>query len=172
MKLLFLIGMPGSGKSHWAKEIARHYAIDCIDMDKLIEYKAGMDIPAIFVNHGEAYFREIEHGILKDIIENTVQDTVVACGGGAPCYHNGMELMKQAGTVIYLETGIEALQQRLAPEISHRPLLQQHPDTAKYLADTLYKRKSIYEQANHILPSENISLTTFAEILTSCIKRH
>lgn len=171
MSLIFLIGMPGSGKSYWADAIAQQYVIERLEMDKLIEQKAGSNISAIFTQHGEDRFRELEHEVLTDIIKNTQGDAIVSCGGGAPCFFDGVSLMKQAGTVIYLEAGIDTLHQRLQSEAGQRPLLQQ-PDVAQYLADTLYKRKSIYERAHHILPVENISIANFAEILNSCINRH
>ena len=65
----FLIGMPGCGKSKTAKYLESEKGCKIIDLDKFIEEKSGMDIPTIFSQYGEIYFRNLETKILKLIIE-------------------------------------------------------------------------------------------------------
>ena len=58
---LYLVGMPGSGKSRTARRLARAIEKPVADTDKLIIDKQGMSIDEIFDTHGEAFFREIEY---------------------------------------------------------------------------------------------------------------
>jgi shikimate kinase len=96
---------------------------------------------------------------------------VVACGGGTPCFLDNMLLMKEAGTVIYLQADVADLIVNLNTSREMRPLLKGKGDMAAYLEGMLQKRKAIYEQAHYILQTKDISITTFAEIISSCTDR-
>ena len=108
---------------------------------------------------------------LKKLIASEKTFTVVACGGGSPCFNNNIQLMKDAGVVIYLQADVPALMARLKHSEEVRPLLRGKPDLAAYLNELLDKRKDVYEQAHYILQSANISLTTFAEMISVCTNR-
>ena len=71
---VFLIGLPGVGKSRTAKELSLLMNIPFVDLDKLIEKKAGMTISEIFSNYGEDYFRELETNTLKEysMVDNII----------------------------------------------------------------------------------------------------
>ena len=60
MKPIFLIGLPGSGKSIFGKSLAAALDLNHVDLDQVIESKTNKSIDALFEIHGEAYFREIE----------------------------------------------------------------------------------------------------------------
>ena len=132
----------------------------------------GMKITRIFDLFGEDKFRELEHKYLNHIIDTTTQFTIVACGGGTPCFYDNMQLMKEAGTVIYLKADIPYLLNNLTGTDAARPLLNNLDDLAAFLVYTLQQRKDVYEQADYILPIEYITLVTFDEIISSCINRH
>jgi len=170
MSMIFLIGMPGAGKSYWAEKIALIYNTSLIDLDKLIEQKEGQSISSIFNTQGEAYFRERETTILKEIIDSNNANAIIACGGGTPCFVDNLMQMKKAGIIIYLRSSVDLLVSRLKNEIENRPLLQD-TNMKTYLQQLLNMRKHIYEQADYILDAENISLSTFDKIISSCINR-
>lgn len=172
MKLFFFIGMPGAGKTFWGKKITDHYSLNFIDLDEYIEMCASSKIEAIFRQSGEDAFRKYEHESLKKIIETTEQDTIIACGGGTPCYYGNMELMKHAGIVIYLETTITNLINNLQLSIGIRPLLDQQTDILLYLDELLKKRRPVYEQAHVNLQAEASVLEQFKSILDSCTNPH
>lgn len=56
----------GSGKSTIAAELSRMLHRPVLEMDEEIEKREGMSIPAIFSEHGEAYFRQLETDLLKE----------------------------------------------------------------------------------------------------------
>ena len=79
-KNLVLVGMMGSGKSLIGKILSRKLDFDFIDTDSQIEEKEKKDIPEIFKNSGEKYFRDIEE--LISIKSLKLNNKVIALGGG------------------------------------------------------------------------------------------
>jgi shikimate kinase len=171
-KLIFLIGMPAAGKTFWGDKIAKEYALEFIDLDVFVAQHEKASIPALFAQYGENGFREREHKHFKKLTSNITVHTVIACGGGTPCFHENIQLMKDAGVVIYLQADVPQLLENISNSEEIRPLLKGRGDVGAYLEELLQKRKQVYEQAHHILHTKNISLITFDEIINSCINRH
>lgn len=170
-QLVFLIGMPAAGKTYWGEQVAASLGISFIDLDKYIVTNEEADIPAIFEGEGEQVFRQKESQYLTQLVASRSTDVIIASGGGTPCFNNNLELMKASGTVIYLQAAVPHLLSNLAKDNVRRPMLADTPDLAGFLQQLLETRKGFYEEAHIILPSDNISLPTFAEIVASCINK-
>jgi shikimate kinase len=164
-KLIFLIGMPAAGKTYWGQKLADKYGLQFVDLDVFVSEQEKASISALFASYGENGFRERELKYLNKLIKTIEDDTVIACGGGTPCFGDNMRLMKEAGTVIYLQADVAELLANLQLSDEIRPLLRGRGDMAAYLEGLLAKRKSFYEQADYILPSQDISLATFAKMI-------
>jgi len=160
--------MPGAGKSYWAEQIAAAFSLQCIDLDDMITVRTGHTISGFFERFGETSFRELEQQTLSQIITVFKENTVVACGGGTPCFYDNLAQMKQAGTVIYLHAPIETLIQHLESEAEQRPLLSRS-HWQQDIEELLQTRKAIYEQANIILPAKSLSIADFASILNDSL---
>ena len=102
---IYLIGMPGSGKSTLGKRLSEELNYEYIDMDNYIEKKACMFVDEIFSRYGEEYFRELEKNTLKDFL--SLDNVVIATGGGVIKNKNNKELMD--GKCIYLYVKPEIL---------------------------------------------------------------
>jgi shikimate kinase len=165
MSLVFLIGMPGAGKSYWGRQIARNFVVPFHDLDKYIIHQEQSTIADLFQKHGEEWFRLKEHGYLKKLIGEAKPDTVIACGGGTPCFHDNMPLMNQSGITIYLEANPRVLIKNMHYSLEMRPLLRDKEDIATFLAGMLEQRAPFYRLAQHILQTEYISLATFGQII-------
>jgi shikimate kinase len=165
MSLFFIVGMPGAGKTYWARQVAEKYQIGFLDLDVYIEQREQMSIPDLFAQRGEAGFRAAEHEALKEVIDRDAEYEIIACGGGTPCYNDNLYLMKQRGTVIYLQATVPQLLNRVQRGAKKRPLLSGQNDLEQYLSQLLATREPVYMQADHILPVESISLTTFGQII-------
>ena len=109
---IFLIGLPGSGKTTIGKLIADELAIPFIDLDDEIEATSAKSIREIFSNDGESVFRQLEADALQNTILNNVS-FLLATGGGAPCFHNGITIMNQIGITIFLNPSLEIIADRL-----------------------------------------------------------
>ena len=133
---LYLIGLPGVGKSSVGKMVASKLGYDYIDMDNYIEQKATMFIDEIFKYYGEEYFRALESNVLKDF--NTMDNVVISTGGGVIKNINNKKLMD--GLCIYLTAPIDVIQNRCDNSITIRPLLE-----FKTVNDLYLERKHLYE---------------------------
>ncbi len=121
MKRIFLYGPPGSGKSTVGKVLAKKLDLSFVDLDIIIEQKAGMPISQIMARLGEPAFRDKESAALQDVLDGEGQ--IVALGGGALLRDENRALAEAAGTVICLHAKLEALLARLSSDDDRRPLL-------------------------------------------------
>ncbi|QHT66728.1 shikimate kinase [Rhodocytophaga rosea] len=111
---IYLVGMPGSGKSTMGKALARLLQYTFIDLDDRIISQEGMSIAQIFEQKGENYFREAEKQALQATFEE--QNILVATGGGTPCFFDNMEQINAQGTSIFLNIPLKQIAGRLSPE--------------------------------------------------------
>ena len=121
MKRIFFYGPPGSGKSTIGKALAKKLDLSFVDLDLLIEKKAGKPIPQIMAEQGEPAFRDRETAALGEAAAGDIQ--VIALGGGALLHDENRRIAEAAGTVICLQARLEALLARLAESDGQRPLL-------------------------------------------------
>lgn len=121
MKHICLYGPPGSGKSTVGKYLAKKLDLPFVDLDIVIEQKAGMTIPHIMAELGEPAFRDQESAALRDVLAG--QGHVIALGGGALLRDENRALAEAAGTVVCLHAKLEALLARLSQDEDRRPLL-------------------------------------------------
>src|SRR5687768_14013749 len=144
---IFLIGMPGSGKSTLGKQLAAELSLLFIDLDTEIEKEEGQIVKDIFSSKGEDYFRLAESKALKKIIAS-YKSFVLATGGGAPCFHNGIDIINNAGISIFLDVSVKELVSRVQNN-TDRPLLNNESkvELEEKLKHLLEKRLKIYKQA-------------------------
>lgn len=118
---IFLIGMPGSGKTTLGKELASRLMVDFIDLDVEIENTEQKAISDIFRERGEEYFRLVEARLLREFAAGRPA-FVMATGGGAPCFHHGMEIINDNGISVFLDFPVSVLVERVRQN-RDRPLL-------------------------------------------------
>jgi shikimate kinase len=133
---IYLVGFMGSGKSTLGHKVAN-----------IAEAHAGMTIPELFETYGETYFRHIEADILR---QTTIYPkSLIATGGGLPCFEDNMAWMTQNGITMYLQWPDELLRQHLLPQRESRPLISalNDSDASLKISELLTLRKPYYEQA-------------------------
>jgi shikimate kinase len=164
---IFLIGLPGSGKTTLGKQVASHLSIPFVDLDAAIEKAEQRTIPEIFKQSGENYFRKIESDLLKKWAESTT-DFLMATGGGAPCFFDNVEVMNRAGITFFLDVPAMEIAQRIsASNKQDRPLFNSMDfDVLKDQIETLRSRRiSFYKQAQQTLSGRGIQTQQLVEIL-------
>jgi shikimate kinase len=129
---IFLLGMPGSGKTTLGRQIAQAMALPFVDLDDCIEQEAGVSVPKIFRERGEPAFRRLEAQQLA-VWCSSEKDFVMATGGGAPCYGDNMQVIKKAGVSVFLDVPAKEITSRiLNTDLSTRPLFAGvHPENLK-----------------------------------------
>ena len=155
---IFLIGFMGSGKSTLGSKLARQIGYDYVDMDDLVEETAGMTVPGIFNEHGEAVFRKWEHDILQELCLR--EKVIVSTGGGAPCHSNMIQIMNDHGASIYIKLSPEALKNRLLNSKTERPLIKgkSEPELLDFITTLLSTREHYYNQARLSVDGFNLQI--------------
>lgn len=141
-------------------------------MDDEVEKNAQATIPNIFAQKGESYFRNLEHQQLLTTINTTAKTTVIATGGGAPCFYNAIEIMNKNGVTIWLNQNISVIKKNIQNENTTRPLLANTNDDAtleKKLMTLLESRKNIYAQSMHCLSNSEITLENLEKIIVQYV---
>ncbi len=118
---IYLIGMPGSGKSTLGRQLADQLSLPFVDLDAVIEDFEQKSVKDIFREHGEDHFRIIESQQLREWA-GSEKSFVMATGGGAPCFHQGIDIINQTGLSIFIDVSIDVLLRRLHAN-TDRPLL-------------------------------------------------
>ena len=153
---IFLVGMPGSGKTTIGEELASHLMVDFVDLDAEIEKAEQMSIAEIFSRHGEEYFRVVEARLLTEWAARPVP-FVMATGGGAPCFHKGMETINHYGISIFLNFPVPVLIERVRKN-QERPLLLSTDDVdlKQKLERMLQSRIDCYRKARIVLENPTL----------------
>jgi shikimate kinase len=145
---IFLIGLPGSGKSTMGPVLARHLNYGFSDLDACIEAGEKCSIPEIFASRGEADFRKKEQHYLRNTFHK-IGDHVIACGGGTPMFFDNMVEMQNQGLIVFLNPPISEIAKRLAkPESTIRPVFENASDLQASLEKLMSIRISTYQQSH------------------------
>ncbi|MBD2773481.1 shikimate kinase [Iningainema tapete] len=141
---LYLIAMPGSGKTTVGRELAKQLNYGFVDTDVVIEKTAGdKPITQLFAEFGEAAFRELESNVLAQVCGFT--QLVIATGGGIILKRENWSYLHH-GLIVWLDVPVELIYSRLAEDTT-RPLLQDVDPRAK-LRELLETRQPLYAQAD------------------------
>lgn len=170
---IFLIGLPGAGKTTLARTLAAELNWQCADLDAEIERATGRSIGVLFEEEGEDFFRMQEAAVLRRV--GLAAPLVLATGGGTPCFHDSLDWLLAHGAVVWLEVAPATIVGRLltapganpAAPAGHRPLLAaaaaaspQATETAliRLLDQTLAAREAFYARAPYRLVGPDFAL--------------
>ena len=140
MNHIFLYGPPGTGKSKVGKKLAGNLNLPFIDLDHVIETRAGISISHIMEQQGEPAFRDLESAALKKLSHEN--ESVVALGGGALLRDENRAFAEDNGKVILLMAELKTLLERMQNDSGKRPLLTGDLNTK--LSSLLAKRGAHY----------------------------
>jgi len=166
--LIYLIGYMGAGKTTYGKRLARDINYNFIDLDQKIEAEQGKTISEIFAEKGEDGFRQIEREAMMQTFG--LENTIVATGGGTPCFFDNMQLLNQNGATLYIELTPKALVWNLMNSHKDRPLLHNktYEELVDYIDTSLQKRLPFYTQARYKVDGIGITSQKMLEALHDC----
>ena len=145
---VFLIGLPGVGKTTIGPTLAPALALPASDLDELLTKRYGLAPAEQLKQVGNHRFRWREAAELRRWISKT-PNGLLACGGGTPVCLGGIDLMKACGVVVWLDLEVQTWLQRVSA-ISDRPMLQGLDgkfDIQKAL-ELRQSRQGVYSQAH------------------------
>ncbi len=164
---IYLVGMPGSGKTTLGRILATHLQVPFIDLDHYIERKEGKSVRRIFEKTGETWFRKTEALALRSATEE-YGAAVIATGGGTPCFEGNMDYINRHGISIYIQVPITEILNRMKTEgIAARPLLAGKTDEElnRFFSETIAVRQRYYTQATLTYASLNPNAEELCQLL-------
>ncbi|HXX48710.1 MAG TPA: shikimate kinase [Myxococcota bacterium] len=162
-RCVLLSGLMGAGKSRVGRALASRLGWDFVDTDETVERSTGMKIAQIFEREGEAGFRAREREALRAL---PTHRCVVALGGGAVVAAENRALLREKGTLVWLDAEPETLAERLG-EARERPLLAQLDRAGRIerLAALRAERQSAYAQAPIRVATDGRGVGEVAELV-------
>ena len=145
---IFLIGMPGCGKSSLGKKVASITRVPYVDTDQRITDAVGCSVSDMFERYGEGAFRNAETNVLIQLTRE--QPSLVSTGGGMVLTEDNRRFLRAAGEVIFLQAPADTLAERLTRNAlpSQRPSLT-GGDMVQEVAAVLAERLPLYKAAAH-----------------------
>jgi dihydroorotase len=163
---IVLMGFMGTGKSTVGKKLAAQLGMTFLDMDTLIEERAGKPIPKIFEEDGEPHFRTLERAVARELSQRS--GLVIACGGGVVLNPDNIRDYSQTGRVVCLTATPETILERTS-RARNRPLLEE-PDRLKRILDLLEQRRHLYAAIPHQIDTTTLPTGRVVEAILKMIQ--
>ena len=164
VKSIVLIGFMGTGKSSVGRILEKKTGLHRFDTDEMVSSKLNLSIQEIFSKHGEGKFREAETEALQSLAGK--ESAIIVTGGGIVTTPKNIDLLKNLGTVVWLDAGHATLHARM-DKLKDRPLLQTANPVAAF-SELLHARNPLYRNTADI--RVDISQKTPEEIADLILK--
>ena len=146
---IVIIGFMGCGKSTVGRALQLRLGYPLVDMDQVIEQRAGKSIAEIFADDGEPAFRDMETALLQELSDSAAQRQIISTGGGIVGRPQNRALLKNLGYVVWLHAPASVILARTGKNPS-RPLLQTENPAAK-IRSLMAERQPLYQETAHIM---------------------
>ena len=141
MRNVVITGFMATGKSTIGRAVAAALGMTFLDMDDIIEARAGMPISEMFARHGEQHFRDVESALAAELAGR--QDLVIATGGGTMMRAENRAALGASGLVVCLTCTAEEVLRRVGDDAT-RPMLAA-PDRLERIRELLAIRTPVYQ---------------------------
>jgi len=162
MKNLVLVGFMGSGKTSAGQLAAQRLGMKFLDMDAMIERRHNQRISQIFEMRGEAFFRQQERALVRELASQ--QDRVIATGGGIVLDPNNLRDLGRLSVIICCWVDADVAYER-TKDAKHRPLLGDETDRLPRLEALLRERESLYKAIPNRIDTSAMSVEQQADEL-------
>ena len=156
------------GKSAVGRNLAKRLHKHFVDLDRMIEKRAGLKVREIFDAKGETYFRELEKQTLADVLKLPGQ--VIATGGGVVMDEENLRLLREKTLLVCLIASTDAILARVGNG-TKRPLLK-GPNRRERVEELLKQRANKYAQAHIIVDTSQLTLQQVVDQIVSAVESY
>ena len=156
------------GKSAVGRNLAKRLHKHFVDLDRMIEKRAGLKVREIFDAKGETYFRELEKQTLADVLKLPGQ--VIATGGGVVMDEENLRLLREKTLLVCLMASTDAILARVGNG-TKRPLLK-GPNRRERVEELLKQRADKYAQAHIIVDTSQLTLQQVVDHIVSAVESY
>jgi XRE family aerobic/anaerobic benzoate catabolism transcriptional regulator len=164
-----LLGLRGAGKSTIGPLLAKRLKAPFVELDERIEERAGLSLPEIFAMHGEAFYRKLATGALKDLV-HAGAPCVVALPGGIVQDDEAWRLLKDRCATAWLRARPDDHMHRVQRQGDRRPMADR-ADAMGELKALLAAREPHYRQADVVVDTSRRGADDGASALATELKR-
>lgn len=161
---IFIIGMPGAGKTTVGRALAERLGMDFHDVDEEIQKKTDKTIQNIIIYDGEDKFRQFEYDAIGEILRQ--KPSVIATGGGTVMSDETVTLMKNNGIIVFVHRGVQSILEDLDLEI--RPLVK---ESIEYIFRVYEERYPIYESVCNIKIANESSVSDTVQAIVEALPK-
>lgn len=158
---IILVGFMGTGKTTVGKILACRFKKKFIDMDDVLEERAGKAISLIFSEDGEPYFRNMERKLVQELASSRNQ--VIAAGGGIVLNQDNIADFSRSGRVICLLASENDILRRVSFSVA-RPLLEKG-DKPQSIKKLMEQRRPLYESIHDRVNTSGLTPEEVAEVI-------
>jgi len=164
---VLLVGFMASGKSSVGMELASRLGWAFVDLDTLIEARAGKSVAEMFSEDGEVEFRRLESNVAAEWLARS--DTVVASGGGWPAQPGSWRMVTENTMSVWLQVSAMEAVRRASEQGPTRPLLEGE-NVMDRAAALLLAREASYSWARYTLDSERYTPQELADEIVNLME--
>jgi len=158
---LVLNGFMATGKSTLAPLVAGRVGVGWVDVDAVVEERAGRSIGEVFAGCGEAGFRVLEAEALRAVLEEE-GPRVISVGGGALVDAGVRAHVLAQAHVVTLTARPETVLERVQADGRVRPLLEPAPSLGR-IRELLAARAAAYAEAHAVIATDGLAVEEVAE---------
>ncbi len=162
---IYLVGYMGAGKSTTSKRLANRLGWEAYDTDRLFEARFKISINDFFHKYDADLYRKLETQILHETL--SLDNAVIATGGGTPCFNDNMEWMNQNGFTVFLKISPQSAIIRLSQSKVKRPLIYDRPadEVSEFILRNYAERLPFYEQAQLTVKGEDLDIEELVTLI-------
>ncbi len=163
-----LLGLRGAGKSSLGPEVAARLGVPFVELDSLVAREAGMPVGTIFEMHGEAFFRRLEHQVLRAFLEAN-EAAVLATGGAIVTSKDSFGLLRERAVTVWLKAKAKDHWERVVRQGDTRPMTNRANAMAELKA-LLSERRPLYARADHVVDTSRTTLAEAADLVVAALR--
>jgi len=156
------------GKSAVGRNLAKRLRRRFVDLDRVIEKRAGLKVRDIFELKGEPYFRALEKQTLADLLQQPGH--VIATGGGVVMDDENLRLLREKTLLVCLIASTDTILARVGNG-TKRPLLK-GPDRRERIEELLKVRADRYAHAHATVDTSGLTLEQVVDRIVAAVDNY